>query len=197
MRICSVEGCAERHFAKSYCRVHYERARKYGSPDVVLTPGPRPRSERERFWAKVDRSGDCWIWTGSKTQNGYGSCHFVGETLAHRWAYREFVGEIPEGLHIDHLCRVRDCVNPAHLEAVTQRENNDRAGYEALHAAARLAAQAENARRRGAALARTHCTHGHEYTEANTYWGKTGTRLCRKCAANATREYLSRKAKVA
>jgi hypothetical protein len=161
----------------------------------VGTPGPKPRPEAERFWAKVDKSGDCWIWIGAKTRGGYGSFHGSdGERLAHRWAYRALVGPIPEGLHIDHLCRVRACVNPAHLEAVTQQENNARADIRPFLTAAREAAQQENARRREMALARSHCAHGHEWTAANTRWSKKGTRVCRACAAIATREYLARKA---
>ncbi|GAA0970031.1 hypothetical protein GCM10009555_018240 [Acrocarpospora macrocephala] len=126
----------------------------------------------ERLWEKVQRGGEaeCWVWSGPKT-NGYG---VIGEggrgapTLrVHRVAYELLVGPIPEGLHLDHLCRNRPCVNPAHLEAVTQEENNRRAGQ-----------------------ARTHCPHGHELPAS----GADGRRYCKTCRkAYDRKRYLTKK----
>lgn len=96
----------------------------------------------DRFWSKVDKTDDCWLWTGYIDGQGYGQFHHDGRVgYAHRVAYEALVGPIPSGLHIDHLCRVTACVRPSHLEPVTQ---------------------AENLRRQGAAI--THCPQGHEYT---------------------------------
>lgn len=122
-----------------------------------------PASERAvlgRFLARVevDENG-CWIFSGETTHNGYGRFFHAGRhEMAHRFAYRMLRGPIPEGLTLDHLCRVRPCVNPAHLEPVTNAENA----------------------RRGATANRTHCPSGHAYDEANTrvYQGR---RYCRAC----------------
>lgn len=91
-----------------------------------MKPLPKP----EKFWPRVDKTGPsgCWLWTGSCLPTGYGQvgCRVGGKTYvssAHRVAYRFVVGPIPAGLQLDHLCRVRRCVNPAHLEPVTPREN--------------------------------------------------------------------------
>lgn len=75
----------------------------------------------------IEREGGCWIWQRSTTRNGYPRIRVGGRTrLAHRVAYETFIGPIPDGLHIDHTCFQSLCVNPAHLEAVTQAENNRR-----------------------------------------------------------------------
>lgn len=82
---------------------------------------------KERFLAKVRKSAnvlDCWEWTGGRSLQGYGRFRFLGQVqYAHRVAYMIFVGSIPIGLELDHICKVRHCVNPDHLEAVTHRTN--------------------------------------------------------------------------
>lgn len=104
----------------------------------------------ERFWARVipEPNSNCWLWLGP-TNKGYGLVNAPWTDIelaradqglpmrrprtpvaAHRWAYAVLVGPIPRGLHLDHWCRVRCCVNPAHLEPVTQAENNHRAVYD-------------------------------------------------------------------
>jgi hypothetical protein len=104
--------------------MHYQRLKKTGSLDQPICRGP----EVDRFWAKVTIVGpkDCWLWTGN-VDTVYGRFWLDGrKVLAHRYSYELAKGLIPDGLHIDHLCRVQLCVNPAHLEAVTQLENNRR-----------------------------------------------------------------------
>lgn len=122
------------------------------------------RSVEERFWAKVDKTDACWLWTAATTR-GYGQFGFEGRVqLAHRVAWTLLVGPIPDGLTIDHLCKVKHCVNPAHLEPVTIRENIVRAD----------GTGGMNARK-------THCPLGHAYDEENTYRKSNGGRECRAC----------------
>jgi len=131
----------------------------------------------ERFWSNVDQSGDCWLYLGAKTHNGYGRPSFQGRRImAHRLAYELAIGPIPEGLQIDHLCRVRSCVNPSHLEAVTQQENISRSD----------APTAVNARR-------AECIRGHAFTKDNTYVTADGRRQCRTCIRIRTAKFEARK----
>jgi hypothetical protein len=130
-----------------------------------------------RFRGKVRFTGDCWEWTGALNSKGYGTYSVGGKTkIAARFAYEHFVGPIPDGLELDHLCRNVLCVNPAHLEAVTHRENMLR-GHNA---------SAINARK-------THCPKGHPYSEENTYRNPEGQRYCRICGRARNRAAYRKK----
>jgi hypothetical protein len=131
----------------------------------------------ERLAAKTDRTGECWLWLGAVGTSGYGVMGLersqrVG--YVHRIAYSVVNGAIPEGLHIDHLCRNRLCVRPDHLEAVTQQENNVRA------ASVRWGTY-------------THCARGHEFTPENTAMRDGKYRRCRRCSAE--RSHAQREAR--
>lgn len=90
----------------------------------VIAPQDAERIDAENH---PELGTPCWIWTASKNWDGYGQFRWGGrQQLAHRVSYQILVGAIPPGLELDHLCRVRDCVNPAHLESVTSAENTRR-----------------------------------------------------------------------
>lgn len=164
-------GCDRTHEAQGLCGMHYQRLKKTGTLDQPLATG----SDEERFWAKVDRggSGGCWLWcAGISSNTGYGNVWWYGKTAsAHRVAYQLSRGPILDGLTLDHLCRVRHCVNPDHLEAVPFVVNNARG----------TSPSAIN-------KVKTHCVNGHEFTSENTYRWKgrdaRGCRVCRNKAAN-------------
>ncbi len=126
-----------------------------------------------RFWAKVNKTETCWLWTGGTSRGSgepYGSFHPSRSVLvrAHVFAYEMLVGPVPLGLVLDHLCRVRMCCNPAHLEPVTPQVNVLRGiGPTAINAA------------------KTHCDHGHEFTPENTGEVTAGGRYCKACAYEA------------
>lgn len=135
-----------------------------------MTPDLLPANFAAKI--RVDEAG-CWIFTGCLNSQGYGCIAVNGDgtiNLTHRVAYALLVDRIPVGFVIDHLCRVRACCNPAHLEAVTVGENNRRA----------LAVTGTWREKR------THCKHGHEYTTENTYLDR-GHRGCRECKAMLNR----------
>lgn len=135
-----------------------------------------------RFISKVDFTGGpdgCWNWTGATSGHGYGHIRSGGrgepELSAHRASYEMLVGPIPEGLHLDHLCRNRACVNPAHLEPVTCAENIRRGETGA------------NERRK------THCPQGHPYSGANLHITPQGYRRCRACNREKSRRLRARR----
>jgi hypothetical protein len=81
-------------------------------------------ASEELFLSHVEKTESCWLWTASKHYKGYGLLNRQGKVLkAHRFSYELYKGKIPAGLQVDHLCRVRNCVNPEHLELVDNREN--------------------------------------------------------------------------
>lgn len=128
--------------------------------------GPLPRDLKERLYEKclpVPWTG-CWLWLGALDPDGYGSLHVEDrKQRAHRVSFEIFRGGIPAGRQIDHLCRVRCCVNPDHLEPVTCKENL-------------LRGDTLNARN----ATKTHCKRGHIFDEANTIKVPHG-RECRTC----------------
>jgi HNH endonuclease len=132
------------------------------------------KSILERFEEKyiVHPETGCWLWAASLFPKGYPSFNGV---RGHRWSYEYFIGKIPKGLQLDHLCKVKNCVNPKHLEPVTNLENNRRS---------ELTLAGKNRRK-------THCPKGHEYTSDNIYIrpSREIDRQCRKCMIEATRKY--------
>lgn len=147
----------------------------------------KSRPVEVRFWEKVEKTDvcatglcptGCWLWRAATHQKGYGQ-FWTGSrkdgsgqmSQAHIWSWEQANGSVPDGLELDHKCRVRNCVNPEHLEPVTHRVNVLRGQSTAAQAARRNS-----------------CPKGHEYTSSNTYFDGT-KRVCRKCRQQS---YLAR-----
>lgn len=161
-RSCSIPACHNPYRAKGFCSPHYDRWRYHGDP---LAGGlPVTATTEERFWHKVDVRGpeECWEWKASLDTDGYGMFRhrkpFDRMYGAHRYAYENLIGPIPDGLQLDHLYRNHKCVNPRHLEPVTLLENI----------------------RRGVAH-HPYCRWGHAFSPLNTRLDKEGHRICKKC----------------
>lgn len=125
MMLCTVENCKKEQVYKTkrLCISHYKRMWEFGTLELTRIVG----DDVKRFWSKVDKTDTCWLWTGSGNPGGYGLFLSNGKNQsAHRYSYKLHKGEIPAGLYLDHLCRVPACVNPDHLEPVTNRENGIR-----------------------------------------------------------------------
>lgn len=145
------------------------------------TEGVKPVQVKviERYWAKVTKHQDgCWSWLGCHSKAGYALFTIRRRNvLAHRFAFEQANGPIPDGLFVDHMCRNKGCINPAHLRAVDPRtnacENND--GVIALNAAKQF------------------CHKGHPFDEENTRYLKNGGRVCRICHRERGRRHDKRR----
>jgi hypothetical protein len=140
----------------------------------------------ERIWERTEPIPECgcYIWMGALGSSGYGQISVEGKRLqVHNVTYEQLVGPIPDGMQLDHLCRVRSCWRPDHLELVTPRENTLRG----------IGPSAVNARR-------THCINGHAFTEDNTYYYRGrrqhDRRFCRQCNAARRNKREQREAEI-
>ena len=190
--LCSYEGCESKAVSWRMCQKHYQRVKKYGSPDIVHKGGHLAKPLVDRFWALVNigATNECWLWRNAAPIRGYTTFHlYTGSNkptdgrqqtiFAHRMAYILTYGPIPKGFEVDHLCRNPACINPAHLEAVTRSVNWLRSDTPS----------AVNARK-------THCLRGHLFEEANIWHSpsKPTHRWCRACfkvRADSKRYHLS------
>lgn len=174
-RTCSVPACDRPFDARGFCNAHYLWHRKHGLLANVVRP---TASEYAAKYIELDAASGCWAWIGPPASQGYGFANHNGvRSMAHRFVYQLYRGDIPDGLVLDHLCRNRICVNPDHLEPVTHAENLHRGEGETFVA-----------HRSGV------CLKGHELTPDNLYVDPNGTRRCVICCrANRAEAYQRRK----
>ena len=175
-RTCSIEGCERKHYGRGWCAMHWQRWHKHGDPLAGGTPHLRwPDSLLQRM--EPQPNGCIYLVGVALTDQGYGRVTYPGGSLAHRAAWEYFVGPIPEGMTVGHKChdasdcnegdrcRHRQCVNVEHLALESLGEN----------------VLASRNTLGSIAAAKTHCVHGHEFTEENTYRCPSGKRECRTC----------------
>lgn len=170
-RICKIDGCGRAHCARGLCRRHYVAAHKNGTVAEHEFVRPPAADEAERFFSKVDAAGPCWEWTGGVNENGYGRFarapgHLDRLVYAHRWVWENLVGPIPGGLTLDHLCRNTICVNPDHLEPVSQAVNSSRLGSHVW------------------------CASGRHRLSESGYTRPNGSRFCGECSRERNREWI-------
>jgi hypothetical protein len=180
---CVIGGCDKsRVSANGLCKVHYQRffsGKNLFSPIRSCWAG----SNESKFLKDVVKTDSCWLWKGNLRSGGYGA--FTPRTftktskapsgLAHRWAYEHWNGPIPHNLVVNHKCRVRNCVNPEHLNLLSNREN----------ILIGTGASARNAKK-------TRCAQGHPYSSDNIIWLRGKWRRCKICNKIQCAKYKER-----
>lgn len=167
--ICTVQGCGQPHHAKGYCSAHRHRASRHGDPLAGDATRTRDLFERLGKWLLV---GDgCWLWTGATDQHGYGHMATGPGVTArvHRVVYELLIGPISPGLEPDHLCRIKGCARPDHLDLVTHKVNVQRAYQGPV------------------------CRRGHPWTPESTYRRPDGRRECLVCKQARWRSFAARR----
>lgn len=180
-RVCTILGCTRPLRARGWCITHWYRWRKNGDPMSVKRVAPSYASLSERFWAHVRKGESCWEWMGYRDPKGYGRfkpSKASSESLAHRFAWTQENGAIPEGLFVLHRCDNPACVKPDHLFLGTRGDNNNDMARKGRH---------------GRYKARfTHCPHGHPYAGENLVRTSGDWRVCRTCKNQRVREWRER-----
>lgn len=130
---CNYESCETPPRARGFCNAHYSKLRREGLIQPLPNAARKPYTlsrQIERFWDRVEKTENCWLWVGGKNRAGYGRLDFGGKSmLAHRLSWSLEIGEIPEGAFLDHMCHEPSCVNPDHLRLASHTLNmQNRAG---------------------------------------------------------------------
>lgn len=126
-RTCKLQNCELKHKGLGYCKLHYIRYKNNGTTESTVIRN----NDKKRFFSKVDKTNGCWLWTGQLNKFGYGKFFAKKKHLAaHRYSYELHNNtKLPPRksyMCLDHICRIRHCVNPKHLELVTYSENISR-----------------------------------------------------------------------
>lgn len=141
------------------------------------------QSTEQRFWAKVNKTDSCWLWTAYRNRKGYGEFGMGGHRgrmyLAHRVSWEMANGTIPDGMYVCHACDVPACVNPSHLWLGTATDNN-----RDMFAKGRAVSYCGT---------KTHCTNGHPFDSENTRKRPGGKRACAVCRSEAAKRYWAKR----